>query len=418
MNYGFTAETYGEELNVYLPTGVKIAGKGEPISIKSKDSGIVVKLELLRREIKVKYEKSKYLPSLVYYAWLEQSRKDYSKLISSLIQAATKSKPRPECIKMFQDKFSVNIDRRGCVRFFAALSYLLAVSMIIENKEVSLIDLTEPSIYFPKQDLDPVRSAQLTALRSLFRSLIGTVEKPEHIIEISNSIKQRFKNTLLFLKSGYILGSYFERLEVPIASYIPGISVMAKGFRHIYPSRSNTLIEAGIIGEALWQQTGDGTISCRPKSPLSTALSLMYTEGLGPRLVVPQTSEAGMKCVSLYTAECDSSLVLNPTDSFLDKILSSWGIEGGLELYYYRESLLAVKTAFRTIDKIRIYRVIDDIGSSLLRSILALDSMRVEDIRINSQNIGLQNIRRYDKFRKYFRIIEESRLPLSPNFSE
>ncbi|MEB3765219.1 MAG: hypothetical protein GSR77_03525 [Desulfurococcales archaeon] len=401
--YGFVAEAYSNGINVYLPTGLQIAGEGTGIRIGYENSRIVVEYPQKDWPPRIIVDDVKELPSYLYYSWLEENRKEHSKIFSYLLQASRRSKPKKMCRERLAELTGSMYVRGDCERIFTAITYLLAVDSIIEEKTLSEDDIDKNLIYFPPSNIDPVLATQLTALRSIVRSLMDTLDKPKYIIEASNKLKEEHGESLLYMKLGYTIGSYLERLGVGWPSILVGIRLLSKGIRHVYPCRSRSMIEAGLLGEALWQLTGDGTVSCRPYSPLTSALSMLYTTGLGAKLVVARRYEQGVKCLSMFEPGCSTSIVIRPSLQMLDKLVSSMTLGSGVELFYYRDKLMVVKIDRHSVSNIIVYRTVDDIGSSPLRGLIALKNIVKESVKLDSGKISGKDLADFSRLSRHVR---------------
>ncbi len=401
--YGFVAETYGNGINVYLPIGIQIAGQGTGIRVYSENGRITVEFPRRDWPPRIIVDDIKELPSYLYYSWLEDNRKEHNKIFSYLLQASRRSKPKKICRERLTELMGSMYKRGDCERLFTAITYLLAADSIIEEKTISEDDINTSSIYFPPSNIDPVLATQLTALRSIVRSLIGILDRPKYIIEASNKLKEEYGESLLYMKLGYTIGAYFERLGVGWPSILVGIRLLSKGIRHVYPCRSRSMIEAGLLGEALWQLTGDGTVSCRPHSPLASALSMLYTTGLGAKLVVARKYEQGVKCLSMFEPGCSTSIVIRPSLQMLDKLVSSMTLGSGIELFYYRDKLMVVKIDRHSVSGIIVYRTVDDVGSSPLRGLIALKNAVRESVRLESGKISGKDLADFSRLSKHIR---------------
>ncbi|MCE4609482.1 MAG: hypothetical protein F7C36_03760 [Desulfurococcales archaeon] len=401
--YGFVAEAYSDGINVYLPTGLQIAGEGTGIRIGYENGRIVVGYPQKDWPPRIIVDDVKELPPYLYYSWLEENRKEHSKIFSYILQASRRSKPKKMCRERLAELTGSMYVRGDCERIFTAITYLLAVDSIIEEKTISEDDIDKNSIYFPPSNIDPVLATQLTALRSIVRSLMDTLDKPKYIIEASNKLKEEHGESLLYMKLGYTIGSYLERLGVGWPSILVGIRLLSKGIRHVYPCRSRSMIEAGLLGEALWQLTGDGTVSCRPYSPLTSALSMLYTTGLGAKLVVARKYEQGVKCLSMFEPGCSTSIVIRPSLQMLDKLVSSMTLGSGVELFYYRDKLMVVKIDRHSVSNIIVYRTVDDIGSSPLRGLIALKNIVKESVKLDSGKISGKDLADFSRLSRHVR---------------
>ena len=401
--YGFVAEAHSDGINVYLPTGLKIAGQGTGIRLDFENGRIVVGFPRKEWPPMIIIDDIKELPSYLYYSWLEENRKEHNKIFSYLLQASRRSKPKKMCHERLAELTGTTYKRGDCERIFTAITYLLAIDSIIEEKTINEDDIKANSIYFPPSNIDPVLATQLTALRSIVRSLIDVLDRPKYIIEASNKLKEEYGVTLLYMKLGYTIGAYFEKLGVGWPSILVGIRLLSKGIRHVYPCRSRSTIEAGLLGEALWQLTGDGTVSCRPPSPLASALSMLYTTGLGAKLVVARKYEQGVKCLSMFEPGCSTSIVIRPSLQMLDRLVSSMALGSGVELFYYRDRLMVVKIDKHSVSNIRVYRTVDDVGSSPLRGLIALKNIVRESVRLDSGKISGKDLADFSRLTKHVR---------------
>ncbi len=403
---GFTVKkTAAGSLEVSLPGDYRIAGSGGLLEARVEGDSIVI---VNKRESGVRtvgISNPAESAALLYYMWLEAYRDETAKIVSKSVQAARRAGPTRECRQFIEAKTGVSGDKRICDHVLAGIVYGLGVFMVLTGNRYTHKDIVE-GLIVPSASLGEALSASATALLSLYRALSPKLEEPERIVEAAVELADKYGLGLAYSKAGMSLAFYIDRIPIPWPSLLPGLLELDSVVRHVYPCRSVSLFEAGIQGEALWARTGDGTISCKPRSPVSTALATLYPSRLGPSLVMPCVEARGEKCLSVGEPECSlESIVVFPSDRGVESLLLRYGSGDSLTLYYYREKLVIGHARRGEGPRLEILGIGEDLSASPLRAWLLARRIKPVEARFTGKTVRPRDLQSFQRLRRIVRVL-------------
>ena len=401
---GFTVEkTPSGSLIVSLPRDYRLAGEGALLDARIEGDSLIIRN---RRDWGVKsliVSDPEEAPPAIYYMWLEAYRDEARKIVSLSVKAARKSLPTSECRSFLEGKTGVRGDKRFCEHLLAGLTYGLAVAMTLLGKIYSFQELTQ-GLIVPPASLGETVNAGIVAALSLYRTLAPKLEAPERIAEAAARLVEEYGWGLLYSKAGLALALYIDRIPVSWPSIMPGLFYVDSIIRYIYPCRGVSLFEAGVQGESLWARTGDGTVSCRPRNPVSTAMASLYPPGPGAKPLIPQVEARGERCLSLGAPECrGDSVVLFPEDRGLQELLLRYESGASLLLYYYREKLVVAYARNNDEAKLGILGIGEDVSSSPLRAWLLAKRVKPVEAKFKSGAVRAEDLARFSRLKRVIR---------------